>query len=158
MKRLSEDARRTVLVSASAEAHRLGSDRIGTEHLFLAVTGEFDSLSKQVLGVDLSTARRALTDMDRQAMRNVGIDATSLDRPRTISGRRRPPFTSGARKVLKAAVDHAREETANVVTERDLLRSLLTLARPDPAAGLIDALDINRDEAIGKLESDGVGG
>ena len=85
-----------------------------------------------------------------------GIGISALARGPTVTlrpqRRRRPPFTSGARNALKAAVDHARDRSADVVAEPDLLYSILNLARPDPAAELIDVLEIDRIAALEGLE------
>lgn len=149
------DARKALFAAAAEEVGRLGDRRIGTQHLFLALFDGNDSLARRVLGTDREAARRALTDLDHRALAAVGIDASPPERPRTTPSGRRPPLTSGARAVLKKAVDRARADDAKVIDERHLLLAFLDLDRPDPAATLIDELGIDTGRARSDLERHG---
>jgi ATP-dependent Clp protease ATP-binding subunit ClpA len=136
--RFDEDARRRVVGLAAEESRRRGDERIGTEHLLLALFRDPRSVATRVLGVDVERARAALDTLDREALKAVGIDLPSMGRPAPVLTRRRPPFTSGAREVLHRAVRTARDEKA-----RHLLLGLPTRRRPDPAAGLLESLGID---------------
>jgi hypothetical protein len=152
-------------VYAREEARRRGDRRVGTDHLMLALLREPDVA--QVLGCDLGAAREALDAMDRDALVAVGIDK-ALDAPPVPT---REPALGGRRAIVKAVlVDHLpMTPVAKRVLEesgkdrrrsrgsgapwdpsprwsRDrVLIALLSLAPPDPAAALLDALEVNRD-------------
>lgn len=154
MARLRErDARAAVFEGATAEAQRLGDRRIGTQHLVLALLHNPISLAAQKLDVDLDGARAALTRLDRAALAAIGLDSAPLDESVPVQLRGRLPFTSGAKHVLHHAAEHARAEGAGRVHERHLLVALLMLEAPDPAADLLDALGIDQDDALGRLDS-----
>jgi len=150
--RLSPDVRKVILDSATAEVHRLGDRRIGTQHLLLALLHDKMSISVRVLGVDLAAARSSLTELDRTALAAIGINATPLDQPRPSKSRRRPTLTSGARKVLVHAVHKARSDGASRIEERHILYGILSLERPDAAADMLAAMGVNAEEALDKLE------
>src|SRR5438874_516184 len=99
VKRLTPDARKRVLKSAVDEAHRRGDRRIGTDHMLLGLLHE--PAAAKLLGVGLEDARRASSFLDRAALAAVGLEAPTLDVPLPARSGRRPPFTSGAREVLK---------------------------------------------------------
>jgi ATP-dependent Clp protease ATP-binding subunit ClpA len=141
--RFDEDARRRVVGLAAEESRRRGDERIGTEHLLLALFRDPRSVATRVLGVDVERARAALDTLDREALKAVGIDLPSMGRPAPVLTRRRPPFTSGAREVLHRAVRTARDEKARQIQARHLLLGLLTRRRPDPAAELLESLGID---------------
>lgn len=147
-----KDARASTFKGATAEAHRLGDRRIGTQHLLLALLHNPISLAAQTLDIDLDRARAALTELDRAALAAVGLNAAPLDEPVLIESRRRPPFTSGAKHVLHQAAERAHNERAGRVHERHLLAALLTLKPPDPAAELFDALGIDTADALHHLD------
>ena len=141
--RFDEDARRRVIRLAAEESRRRGDERIGTEHVLLALLRDPDSVATRALGVDVERGRAALDDLDREALSAVGIDLSSMGRPVPVLTRRRPPFTSGAREVLHRAVLVARNEKAHRIQARHLLLGVLTRRRPDPAAELLDSLGID---------------
>lgn len=152
MARLSDDARKVMLESATAEVHRLGDRRIGTQHLLLGLLHSKRSLSVRVLGVDLTAARASLTELDRKALAAIGVDAAPLDQPRPLKGRRHPALTSGARNVLIHAVHRARSVGASRVEEEHLLHGVLSLGQPDAAADLLAAMGVDTREALDRLE------
>jgi len=114
---------------------------MGTDHLLLGLLHE--PAAAKLLGVDLEAARRASSDLDRAALAAVGFEANDLDPPMPIRSRRRPPFTSGAREVLKRGIDEARAAKSRAIDTRHLLLGILTRERPDPAAELLAALAID---------------
>lgn len=151
--RLGEDARRSVITAANEEVRRLGDRRVGTQHLLLALLHDSDSLARAILGVNLDAARAALTDLDREALRSIGVDSSGLDRPGERRPRRNPPFTTGFRSVLVDAVTQARSDKNRVVSDEHLLRALLAVKGPDSAAALLKALGIDISEALRKLDA-----
>jgi len=143
-KRLSVDARKLVLTSATEEARHRGDRRLGTDHLLLGLLHDQDSRAAKALGVSLAGARAALLDLDVAALAAVGIEIQALGEGLPVSfGRRLPPLTSGARAVVKRAIDEARPSRSGRIDTTHLLLALLSLQRPDPAAELLDALGVD---------------
>jgi ATP-dependent Clp protease ATP-binding subunit ClpA len=143
-KRLSVDARKLVMTSATEEARRRGDRRLGTDHLLLGLLHDEDSPAAKALGVSLADARAASDALDRAALAAVGIQAKTLgEGPPACFGRRFPPLTSGARAVFKSAIDQARPSRSGGIDTTHFLLALLSLQRPDPAAGLLAALGVN---------------
>ena len=144
VKRLSGDARRLVLASAGEEARRRGDRRIGTDHLLLGLLHNPDSGPARALGVDLESARAAAGSLDRAALAAVGVKTENLNLPIwSAPTRRLLPLTSGARGVLKRALEEARPRRSGRIETRDFLLALLTRERPDPGAELLGALGID---------------
>jgi ATP-dependent Clp protease ATP-binding subunit ClpA len=144
-KRLSVDARKLVLTSATEEARRRGDRRLGTDHLLLGLLHDEDSRAAKALGVSLADARAALDALDRAALAAVGIELQALGEGAPVSfGRRLPPLTSGARAVFKRAIDEGGPSRSGRIETTHFLLALLSLQRPDPAAELLDALGADR--------------
>ena len=160
----------TTYVYAREEARRRGDRRVGTEHLVLGLLREPDVA--EVLGGDLGAARGALDAMDRGALVAVGIDR-ALDAPPVPT---RDPALRGARSIVKAVLAdrlpmtpvakrvleesgkdlrHGRSidprQRARGWSRERVLIALLSLAPPDPAAALLDALEVNRDGVSTRL-------
>jgi hypothetical protein len=145
--RLQADVRSAVLRFASAEAACRGSGRIGTQDLLLGVLVGPASDATRILGVDLGAARGAVDDLDRAALAHVGVDLGPVELEPRPAGRGRRPLTSGARGVIVRAVHLARRDRTRRVEMRHLTAGLLACRRPDPAAEVIDALGVDREEA-----------
>jgi ATP-dependent Clp protease ATP-binding subunit ClpA len=144
-KRLSADARKLVLASATEEARRRGDRRLGTDHLLLGLLDAEDSPAAQALGVSLADARAVSDALDIAALAAVGIEVQALgEGPRAPFGRRLPPLTSGARGVLKRAIELARPSRSGRIDATHFLLALLSLQHPDPAAELLDTLGVDR--------------
>jgi ATP-dependent Clp protease ATP-binding subunit ClpA len=144
-KRLSVDARKLVMTSATEEARRRGDRRLGTDHLLLGLLRDADSPAAKALGVSLADARAAVDRLDAAALAAVGVQAETLGAGAPAPfGRRLPPLTSGAREVFKRAVDAARPARTGRIDTAHFLLALLSLRRPDPAAELLDALGVDR--------------
>ena len=144
-KRLSVDARKLVLASATEEARRRGDRRLGTDHLLLGLLHDEDSRAAKALEVSLADARAALDALDVAALAAVGIEIQALGEGAPVSfGRRLPPLTSGARAVFKRAIDEARPFRSGRIETTHFLLALLSLRRPDPAAELLDTLGVDR--------------
>ena len=156
-------------VYAREEARRRGNRRIGTEDLVLGLLREPEVA--QVLGCDLGAAREALDAMDRDALVAIGIDRPLgappvPTREPPLDGRRAVvkavltdhlPMTPVAKRVMEeSGKDRRHREKARRWSRERVLIALLSLSPPDPAAALLDALDVDRagvraclSEAIG---------
>jgi len=98
----------------------------------------------KALGVSLAGARAVSDALDRAALAAVGIQVKTLgEGPPAAFGRRFPPLTSGARAVFKRAIDEARPSRSGRIDTTHFLLALLSRQRPDPAAGLLDALGVD---------------
>jgi ATP-dependent Clp protease ATP-binding subunit ClpA len=141
-----------VLTSASEEVQRRGDRRLGTDHLLLALLHDADSSVARAIGVSLESARAASDDLDRSALAAVGIRVDSLSNPTQFApARRLPPLTSGARAVLKQTVDEASSSRSGQIETSHFLLALLARERPDPAAELLHALNVDPSEARSRL-------
>ncbi len=143
--KLSDEARslKDLLTRAAAEASRRGDQRIGTDHLLLAVLADPSSDAAQIIDVDLATARGCAAELDRVALASIGIRLGQIPELRAASApRRMAPLTSEARAVLARAHRNARP-AGRRLAPRDLLLALFERARPDPAAELLAALQID---------------
>lgn len=148
---LSKDARAAVLAGAVEEARRVGDRRVRTEHLLLGLLRDPDSEAARILGCDLSAARAASARLDREALAAVGIAVNEPPAATSAQGRRRPPFTSGARAALRRAVLRARGEGARRIGERHLLMGILGARFPDSAAELLVALGVDAPDVLRSL-------
>jgi predicted ArsR family transcriptional regulator len=130
-----------VYLDAAAEARRRGDRRVSTEHVALALLTDADSVTARALGVSLAAARTALQELDRDVLARLGIEA-SFDGP-VIPGRpkERLRLTPAAREVFTGLRHEADGEQLGI---KHLLLALLRRERPDPAAELFDALDVDR--------------
>ena len=154
----------TTYVYAREEARRRGDRRVGTEHVVLGLLREPDVA--RMLGCDLGAAREALDAIDRDALVAIGIDRT-LDAPPVptrepaLGGGRpslkavladRLPMTPVAKRVMEEAGKDARHRPAKQCWSRErVLIALLSLDPPDPAAAVLDALEVNRDGVSTRL-------
>ncbi|MFG1641928.1 Clp protease N-terminal domain-containing protein [Amycolatopsis sp. NPDC049252] len=138
----------SVVTAALEESRRRGDRRLGTEHLLLGLL--HDDACAQALGLDLATARAALDRLDREALAALGIDVEGLrpaDAPRKRAKLTLGALTSNARAVVNEAI-------RGVPRRRDpaeLLRVLLSVTPPDPAADLFAALGVDREEVRRRL-------
>ncbi len=151
---------------ASEEAHRRGDRRTGTEHLVLAVLG--DPAVEVAMGVSLGRAREALQTLDHDVLRALGM-ASREDAPplptravptkptlRAVMTRDHLRMTPAAKKVLEEAVRPNRRKLQ--VTAPQVLARILTLRPPDPAAALLEALDVDVAGLRGRLDVTAPGG
>ena len=143
--RFTDPARR-VVVLAQEEARDRGDDRIGSEHLLLAVCRAVDTRAATLLAARGVTLRLVEDDLrtsevsDRDALASVGIDLDevrdrveeafgpgALDNTRAANTRRRRrrghiPFDRGAKNVLELALREAiRRGDRTLGTEHVLL-------------------------------------
>ena len=150
-----------VYLRACEEARRRGDRRTGTEHLLLALLE--DPSIEVVLGVSLQQARQTLESLDQQALGALGLgsrtDAPPIPmravpkkpRIRDVMKKDRLRMTPSAKKVLEEAVKPNRRKTQ--VTAQQVLAQILILQPPDPAAVLLDALDVNKSEVRRRLDA-----
>ncbi|MFE4259361.1 Clp protease N-terminal domain-containing protein [Streptomyces sp. NPDC056883] len=151
--RFTQDARSTV-TGAVAEAERTGAQRVGEEHLLLALLalGALDPLDadRAAISADLAAARRrgGMSKADEEALAGLGIDLTEIvsrieethgegalsdPAPRGRSGRTR--FTPGAKKVLEQSLRIALGRKERHISTLHLLLALLS--RPGTSAEVL---------------------
>ncbi|MFC5826965.1 Clp protease N-terminal domain-containing protein [Nonomuraea insulae] len=141
----------TVIVKGGFEEARLRGDRrLGTEHLLLGLLHHEESA--RTIGVDLAAARAALDELDRAALRMLGVEVGDLP----ATPRKHPPvpataLTSSARAVLNQAIRATTVKTREAQVPRHLALNLLAQKRPDPVAQLIDQLGLDRAALHGRL-------
>ena len=141
-KRLTIDAREAALHAADAEARRRGDNRIGTDHLLVALMAEPQAAA--AVGVDRDQAREALERLDAVALHAIGVDPTLA----TTSGvehtaRRRLPLTNGAKQALRRAIRESDQLDESAITVRHLVLAILEAEPPDPAADLLRYLNVD---------------
>ncbi len=134
---------RMVLRSADDEARRRGDRRVGTDHLLLGLLHDPDSEAARALGVSLEEARAASETLDLAALAAVGVGIGALgQRPAPGPARGLLPLSSGARAVVRRAVEEAHPHRTGRLDTGHFLSALLTLDRPYPAAELLHALGL----------------
>ena len=153
----------TTYIDAREEARRRGDRRVGTEHLLLALLVEPEVAS--AVGVDPRTARVARDEMDREALRAVGLDIT-LDPPPLPDAEpaRRPPrptfravwqgrlpLTPAAKTILQESSKEMRGFGGHHLGPQRVLEVLLQRERPDPAAELLARLGIDPETVRSRL-------
>ncbi|MFG1617154.1 Clp protease N-terminal domain-containing protein [Nonomuraea wenchangensis] len=139
-----------IVKAAVQEARERGDRRMGTEHLLLGLL-HHEPVAR-ALDVDVTRARAALGDLDREALGMLGVDvgADLSARPR-----KHPPLgggslTSNARAVVDRAVKGTTMRSRSEAP-RIMALALLDRERPDPVAQLIDRLGIDRGAARARL-------
>src|SRR5690606_21935466 len=139
-----------VVKAAFEEAGQRGDRRLGTEHLLLGLLHHRDSA--QALGVDLDRARSALAELDREALRMLGLAVGALPRkPRKHRPVPGTALTSSARAVINQAIKRTTLKTRSAQAHRQLALVLLGQGHPDPVAQLVDHLGIDRAAARARL-------
>lgn len=123
---------------AQDEARRRGDRSVGTEHLLLALLPDLPS---GVVGVDVTEARTGLDELDRAALRAVGIDLASSVPTQGGPHARRLRLTPAAKAAIKAspAVAGGRRRLG----AGHLLLALLSRPAPDPATSLLAHLGVD---------------
>ncbi len=142
--RFSQAARETV-VQAQTEARRLRSERVGTEHLLLALLGQ-DTPTAAVLArhglsreVVTTSVTRLVGDLDAQALSTLGIDLDAvrerveatfgpgaLDQP--LGGRvsgGHLPFAPRAKKVLELSLRETIAMRQRTITDGHIALGLI---------------------------------
>lgn len=150
--RFAEDSR-TALLAADEVSKRRGDDRIGTEHLLVAVLAVGEPVAAE-LGLTAEDVGAKLAEFDRRALEAVGIAADLEELPRVLEPRkrrrpllpRRNPFTSGARKALQRSLQICIGEGDKVITPGHLLAALAVGGTDDPAVRVIRRLGVDPAE------------
>jgi hypothetical protein len=149
-----------IYLRASEEARRRGDRRTGTDHLLLALLA--DPSIDVALGVSQQEARHAMESLDEEALGAIGLGSRSDAPPlpmrtvprkpklRDIMQKDRLSMTPAAKRVLERAVKPNRRKTQ--VTAQQVLAQILALQPPDPAAVLLDALDVDTSEVRRRLD------
>jgi ATP-dependent Clp protease ATP-binding subunit ClpA len=169
--RFTSSARGTV-IRARDEAVQAGHDRVGTEHLVIALADD-TGIAGEVLrdaGVTANALRWALNessttpdvDLDADALRSLGIDLDdvrrsveetfgtgALDVPAGAAGRARGrqrgghvPFSPDAKKTFERAVRQALTLGQNRLGSEHVLLGVLDVD-DGPGAQLLSALDVD---------------
>lgn len=134
-----------VFHDASAEAQRMGDNRVGTEHVTLALLSDPDSATARALGVSLIDARQALQSLDSTALAAVGIGA--VDPGPVEPTRQRIRLTPATRQLFQ----DLREPKPS--GPQQVLLGLLERRSPDPAAELLDQLGVDRAQVRARLHA-----
>jgi hypothetical protein len=125
---------------ARNEAIRRGDRTVGTEHLVLALLIDPASPAARALGCDLDAARRALDALDDQALTAIGIQPQITAGPIAVHSAGRLRLTPAAKAIFTGTGDTRKIRGPGLEA---VLRVLLDLARPDPAAELLAALGVD---------------
>ncbi|MEV1173213.1 Clp protease N-terminal domain-containing protein [Nonomuraea sp. NPDC049784] len=139
-----------IVKAAFDEARQRGDRRLGTEHLLLGALHDADLA--RAIGVDVTGGRAALEELDRAALRMLGLEVG--DMPRTPRKHPQVPgtaLTSSARAVINQAIKATTMKTRSAEAPRQLVLTLLAQGRPDPVAQLIDKLGIDRAAVRGRV-------
>jgi ATP-dependent Clp protease ATP-binding subunit ClpA len=166
---------RSVVVLARTEAHALGSDAVGTEHVLLGVLGEPDSAGGRALSAlgltsdDIRGELRrgvddgpGLTSRDAEALQSLGIDLDevrrtvedafgpgALDRGagrgRTRRAGGHTPFTPGSKKTLELAVREAINLRSRSIGTEHILLGLVRDDR-NAASRILRAKGVRRED------------
>jgi ATP-dependent Clp protease ATP-binding subunit ClpA len=145
-----------IILAAIEEAQQRGDRLLGSEHLFLGLLHEPDSVAVKALGVDLSGAREALATLDRAALAAIGLDVGDLPMASRAASRKGPRMSSAARAVINRAVKEATRTKARHVGTTDMALALLATDPPDPVVALMVELGIDRPavrERLNRIES-----
>src|SRR6266550_286667 len=129
------DRVRKVLQLAREEAHRLGHEYVGTEHLLLGVLREEKGIGALVLteaGVTLEAARSEVVRMLRTEMPEVSATTPPVTPP--------VPYTPDARGSLQLALQEARDLKAASLGPELLLLGVLRVMLTAPPGSASAAL------------------
>ena len=135
--RFAAQARDAVFL-ATEDAGRRGDRKVATDHLLVGILHD-PAIAAQV-GASLEATRRAVDQLDRDALSAIGVDTAAFGPLAAAAGAARLPFTPGAKAVLKRTLAHATAEKARCIETRHLLQALRERTAPDPAAELLAVL------------------
>lgn len=129
---------RQAMHRAVEESGRRGDRKVSTDHLLIGIL--HDSAITTEVGASLEAARCAADGLDREALTAIGVDAAAFGSLKSAAGGARPPFTPGAKAVLKRTLAHAATEKSRRIETRHMLQALRERRAPDPAAELLAVL------------------
>src|SRR5690606_2754001 len=101
-------------------------------------------------GLDLLTARRALAELDAEALAAVGVEVAAVHAP-AVAHRGRLAFTPGARAALHAWADEARRQGSRRPGPEHLVLVLAAGRAPDVAAAVLARSGVDEAELRGRL-------
>ncbi|GAB3708818.1 Clp protease N-terminal domain-containing protein [Nocardiopsis oceani] len=137
-----------VYLDANSEALLRGDRKVSTEHVILALLRDADSPPARALGVELTVARQALESLDEDALAAIGISTMPAGAVLPGQASDRLPLTPAAKAVFKGLRGEAGRERIGL---EHVLRALLNRRHPDPAAALLDTLDVDRTAVRARL-------
>ena len=134
---------RAVVRAAVGESERRGDGHVGTEHLLLGVALAPSAVVRQAVGHQLliGDLRAGLTTLDQAALEAVGV-SLEVDMPGDIMspgrrGKRRLPFTAGAKEVLATALEEAVSLGHRHIGPEHILLGIARRPSTDPASRLL---------------------
>lgn len=135
---------RAVVLRASRQASEVRfDDHMGTEHLLLGVV-EGGAEGSQLMEVSTDDVRRALDELDQQALGAVGVAVSLESLPEPVPRRKRHvPFTSGAKQCLKRSLEVAVEMGSGYISVEHLVAAIASGDRRDPAVRVLIHLGID---------------
>jgi ATP-dependent Clp protease ATP-binding subunit ClpA len=145
-----------IMLAAIDEARLRGDRLLGSEHLFLGLLHESDSVAVRALDVDLGAAHAALETLDRAALAAIGLDVGNLPMASRAPLRKGPRMSSAARAVINRAVKEATRTKGRHVWATHVALALLVAEPPDPVAALVAELGIDTTavrERLARVES-----
>jgi ATP-dependent Clp protease ATP-binding subunit ClpA len=129
---------RDAVSRAIEDACRRGDRKVATDHLLIGIL--HDPTIAAEVGTSLEATRRAVDQLDRDALSAVGVDTAAFGQLAPAAGAVRLPLTPGAKSVLKRTLAHATAERSRRIETRHMLQALRERRAPDPAAELLAAL------------------
>jgi ATP-dependent Clp protease ATP-binding subunit ClpA len=129
---------RDAVSRAIEDAGRRGDRKVATDHLLIGIL--WDPAIAAEIGTSLEATRRAVDQLDRDALSAVGVDTAAFGQLVAAAGAVRLPFTPGAKAVLKRTLAHAAAEKSRRIETRHMLQALRERRAPDPAAELLAVL------------------
>ena len=144
-----------IMLAAIDEARLRGDRLLGSEHLFLGLLHQPDSVAVRTLDVDLGAARAALESIDRAALAAIGLDVGNLPMASRAPLRKGPRMSSAARAVINRAVKEETQTKGRHVWATHMTLALLASEPPDPVAALMAELGIDRAavrERLGRID------
>jgi ATP-dependent Clp protease ATP-binding subunit ClpA len=133
-----------IILAAMNEAQQRGDRLLGSEHLFLGLLHEPDSVAVKALGVDLSGARSALEALDRAALAAIGLDVGNVPLASRAAWRKGPRMSSAAQAVINRAAKDATRTKGRHDWATHMALALLDAEPSDPVAALMAELGIDR--------------
>jgi ATP-dependent Clp protease ATP-binding subunit ClpA len=159
--RFSKDAR-AIVTTAVAEAEARGDNRVGTEHLLIAVAGVGFPFQRSLLGpldVGSEEIRQQLDRLDAESLAAVGVDPELLypalraeDGTIPPRARRHRPFTHGAKAVLTATLRETIKQGGRQIGTEHVLLALLSVPAEDPVSRVFASLDADPIEIRTDIE------
>src|SRR5919198_53919 len=97
---------KTVIMRAQREAHEDGSKTIEAQHVLLAIAGESEPTTRQVLasaGLEARTVREALDREFEQSLSAVGVSTSTYTLPEPSKGLKRPKIGASTKLAMERA-------------------------------------------------------